>query len=279
MEIENQGPPIPTGLKKVEEKEMAAKNSQSQQRQAQTNSGSANGAWILAIIIIATGTGFGGYFLGKNKAQNSSQNANLSQNSQTDLTQNNTSITNSQPRGTDYSFQNGITGNNNPAQNTNNNVSNNTISQNTKLGRGSILGAETQSSQNNQNNSASLNSNNGQAKNYVNNDLGFSLQIPDDWKAQNMGNGEVVFINSQGTRYSVQSYVVGNNGNINDLQAFLTQQPNIHAITATTFNVHPALAFQIDGIYQNGIAFLSNGHLYYLLGNNPQTTLSSFNTI
>ncbi len=92
----------------------------------------------------------------------------------------------------------------------------------------------------------------------------FTFQVPSDWKASNV-DGEDVFVTPQGQRASVQMYQVGNNDFV-ALGSFLSNQPNLHDVVQSTFAGRPAYAFNVDGIYVHGYAFLDSGRLYYVLG-------------
>ena len=91
--------------------------------------------------------------------------------------------------------------------------------------------------------------------------------MPNDWTVQN-ANSQVVIHTTDNTMYSIQEYAVGSNDD-SQLQQFLASQSNIHNVTETTINGIPAYAFNVDGVYKQGYAFLENNNLYYLLGDKP----------
>jgi len=110
---------------------------------------------------------------------------------------------------------------------------------------------------------------------YTNSALRFSVRIPDNWKVTASSN-EVLFTGPNHAAYSIQLYGVTNNTDLGFIATKLAQQPNIHNVTPTTFAGAPAMAFSVDGVFQQGYALVNSGRLYYVLGPNAGTQLSTF---
>lgn len=111
---------------------------------------------------------------------------------------------------------------------------------------------------------------------YQNSVLGFNAQIPADWKIVKNVRDEVIFTSSDNKRYSVQKYNLPDS-NMAEIRKGLERLGNIHNVTDNNLNGHPAFSFNVDGIYQQGLAMFTDGKLYYLLGPDIKTSpLSSF---
>lgn len=108
-------------------------------------------------------------------------------------------------------------------------------------------------------------------KEYKNSLLKFSAQIPNNWQVLSETNDEVVFILPDQSRYSVQMYYVPNS-DLNFINSKLLELNYISNLSSTNVFNHTALAFNISGIYKQGIALISNNRLYYVLG----SQISSF---
>ena len=101
-------------------------------------------------------------------------------------------------------------------------------------------------------------------KNYTNQRLGFSIDIPTDWVVEASGN-DVVMITPLKARYSIQIYNVPNT-DPSSFKSFLEAQRNLHNVTDAVIAGHTGYSFAMDGIYNHGYAFLHNAKVYYLLG-------------
>lgn len=105
---------------------------------------------------------------------------------------------------------------------------------------------------------------------YTNQNLHFAFAEPSDWKIVKDSGGEIVF-KSPGALYNVQSHSMAG-GDMDSLKTFLEGQSNIHNVHALSFGPHNAYAFDIDGNYTSGYAFMENGKLYYVLGYGSEKT-------
>jgi hypothetical protein len=90
--------------------------------------------------------------------------------------------------------------------------------------------------------------------------------VPSNWHLRETGDG-IEAVDEAGNYYTIRSYAVSPNGEtMAGLVQFLNSQTYIHAPQETTFAGRAAVAFGIDGVYQQGFAFLSGNRLYYVMG-------------
>lgn len=113
---------------------------------------------------------------------------------------------------------------------------------------------------------------------YADSNLKFKMDIPNNWKVESKST-EVTITTPDHHGLSIQAYQVNSN-DIAGLQEFLDKQPNIKNISATKFNGYKSFSFEVVGYYKKGIAFLSDGKLYYILGTTlSDSALNSFKTL
>lgn len=110
---------------------------------------------------------------------------------------------------------------------------------------------------------------------YTNQLMGFSVQIPDDWRVS-QSSDEIIFTAPDHTAYSIQLYSVTVNTDLNFIASQLQKQPNVSNVSFAALGGNPAVAFSIEGNFKQGYALVANGRLYYVLGSDSGTKLSSF---
>ncbi len=109
--------------------------------------------------------------------------------------------------------------------------------------------------------------------------LGFELELTNNWQAQQTSDGEVILVSNIGEQASIQTY--SNTGaDIESIKNQLAGSQNVTEINWTTFHGQTALGFSTtDG--QQGIALINNGKLYYIMirGSLASSPISSFKFI
>lgn len=105
---------------------------------------------------------------------------------------------------------------------------------------------------------------NSETQIYRNENLHFSIEIPNTWTVT-AGSDEVVVQTPDNTKYSIQVFPARGNTTAS-LKSALKAFSKLSNVSAATVSGRQVEAFNSTGAYMRGLAFVENDRLYYLLG-------------
>ncbi len=109
---------------------------------------------------------------------------------------------------------------------------------------------------------------------YINEDLGFQIELGPNWSVKPYSDSEVILADENGAQLTIQD--IKNAGtDLDTIKNQLQHSLSVSSIANSTFQNQPALSFNtING--QQGLAFIYNTSLYYIIGHLKNAPLSTF---
>lgn len=104
---------------------------------------------------------------------------------------------------------------------------------------------------------------------YENSSLKFAATLPAGTQVEEQNNTQgsrIIFTSKQGSLLFIVSTSTANSESLQTIESQLRNSPSASNITATKFGGKSALQFTSKE-YGNGVVFIANGKIYYLLGN------------